>query len=52
VTVDLFIGSLMILTLAVIAIISLTTRRRGDQRKNRWSGFRSDDDDNNNMTGT
>ncbi len=42
----------MILTLAVIAIITLTTRKRGDQRKNRWLAFRSDDDDNNNLTGT
>lgn len=51
-TADLFIGSLMILTLAAIAIISLTTRKRDDREKNIWSSFRSGNDDQDNRTGT
>ncbi|MFT6090061.1 MAG: hypothetical protein ACJAWM_000389 [Sulfitobacter sp.] len=42
----------MILTLAAIAIVSLTTRKRDDEKRNKWSDFRSDDDDQNNLTGT
>ncbi|SFS83017.1 hypothetical protein SAMN04488040_1986 [Sulfitobacter marinus] len=50
-TIDLFVGSLMILTLAAIAIVSLTTRKRDDEERNRWSNFQSDDDDQNNLPG-
>ncbi|MCX8226368.1 MAG: hypothetical protein OTI35_09855 [Sulfitobacter sp.] len=51
-TLDLFIGSFLILTLAALAIITLTTRRRGDRNKNSWSSFRPNDDDHDNLTGT
>lgn len=49
-TTDLFVGSLMILTLAAIAIFSLTTRRRND-REDKWSGLRTQKDDENNRPG-
>jgi hypothetical protein len=43
---------LMILTLAAIAIFSLTTRKRDDQGKDKWSGVRSEKDDHDRRSGT
>jgi hypothetical protein len=50
--IDLFVGSLMILTLAAIAIFSLTTRKRDDDVKDKWSNFRTKNDDHDNRSGT